>query len=70
MHKRVSNTAEASCGGDCDWLLFDELPSSGFFLPSLDEIEDERSVDDCWCWREEGGETCLETSRRSTRIWI
>ena len=69
MHKRVSNTAEVSCGGDCDWLLFDELPSSGFFLPSLNEIEDERSVDDCWCWRGEGGgETCLETSRRSTRI--
>ena len=66
MHKRVSNTAEASCGGDCDWWLFDELSDSRFFL---DEVEDKRSADDCWCWRGEGGgETCLETSRRSTRI--
>jgi hypothetical protein len=48
MHKRVSNTAEASCGGDCDWCLFDELSGPVFFFPSLGEVEDERSVDDCW----------------------
>jgi hypothetical protein len=36
----------------------------------LEEVEDKRSVDDCWCWRaEEEEETCLETSRRSTRIY-
>ena len=69
MHKRVSNTAEASCGGDCDWRFFDELPGSGFFRPSLEEVETERSADDCSCWRGEGGEeACLETNRRSTRI--
>lgn len=69
MHNKVSNTAEASCGGDCDWTF---LGLSGFvsFFPSLEEVEDKRSVDDCWCWGTEGGEeTCLETSRRSTRIY-
>lgn len=69
MHKRVSNTAEASCGGDCDC---DFLELSGFvsLFPSLEEVEDERSVGDCWCWEAEGGEeTCLETSKRSTRIY-
>jgi len=68
MHNRVSNTAEASCGGDCDWGW---LELSGFLsiFPSLEEVEDERSVVDCWCWIGEGRElTCLETSRRSTRI--
>jgi len=66
MHNKVSNTAEASCGGDCDWVC---LELSGFlsFFASLEEAEDERSVVDCW--RGEGDElTCLETSRRSTRI--
>jgi len=69
MHNRVSNTAEASCGGDCDWNFFNGASGSGFFFPSLEEVDEERSVDDCWCWMaEEGEETCLETSRRSTRI--
>ena len=68
MHNSVSNTAEASCSSDWD-RGFLGLPDSWFFLLSLDDAEEERSVGDCWSWgREEEGTTCLETSKRSTRI--
>jgi hypothetical protein len=46
MHSSVSNTAEASCRGDWD-CRFLELSDSGFFLPSLDEVDDEKSADFC-----------------------
>jgi hypothetical protein len=66
IHNNVSNTAEASCGGD--WGFF-ELSESVFFFPSLEEVEDE-SPDCCWSWWvEEGEEKCRETSKRSTRIY-
>lgn len=67
IHNSVSNTAEASCGGDWDRGFFG-LSDSGLFFPSLDEVEDERP-DCCWSWRVgEGEEKCRETSKRSTRI--